>query len=155
VTTSVIVSDNLKSITFHVNDRRRYKDDVIKWYSSQTSKIVSKRLTQIRAMNLELPPYKKVTIKHQLSSNEGTPSIIGNGGQANGGTGGIGTNGGTGGNGGNDGVGGTITITNGGTINPAPGEVGIFATARPENGGPGSNANVPGQTGTAGTPGSH
>jgi predicted metal-dependent hydrolase len=67
VTTSIIVSDNLKSITFHVNDRRRYKDDVKRWYSSQTSKIVSERLTQIRAMNPELPPYKKVTIKHQRS----------------------------------------------------------------------------------------
>jgi hypothetical protein len=41
VTTSVIVSDNLKSITFHVNDSRRYKDDVKRGYSSQTSKIVS------------------------------------------------------------------------------------------------------------------
>jgi predicted metal-dependent hydrolase len=67
VTTSVIVSDNLKSITFHVNDKRRYKDDVKRWYSSQTSKIVLERLIQIRAMNPELPPYKKVTIKHQRS----------------------------------------------------------------------------------------
>jgi len=62
VTTSVIVSDNLKSITFHVNDRRRYKDDVKRWYSSQSSKIVSERLTHIMAMNPELPPYKKANL---------------------------------------------------------------------------------------------
>lgn len=64
----VIVSDNLKSITFHVSNRRRYKDDVKRWYSLQTSKIVSERLTQIRGMNPELPLYNKVTIKHQRSS---------------------------------------------------------------------------------------
>jgi len=66
--TSIIVSDNLKCITFHVKDRRRYKDDVKRWYSSQTSKIVAERLNQIRRMNPELPSYNKVTIKHQRSS---------------------------------------------------------------------------------------
>jgi len=65
---SIIVSDNLKCITFHVKDRRRYKDDVKRWYSSQTSKIVAERLNQIRRMNPELPSYNKVTIKHQRSS---------------------------------------------------------------------------------------
>ncbi len=68
VATSVIVSDNLKCITFHVNNRRKYKDDLNKWYSTQTSKIVAERLTQIRRMNPELPSYNKVTIKHQRSS---------------------------------------------------------------------------------------
>jgi predicted metal-dependent hydrolase len=68
VATSVIVSDNLKCITFHVNNRRKYKDDLNRWYSSQTNKIVSERLTQIRRMNPELPSYNKVTIKHQRSS---------------------------------------------------------------------------------------
>jgi predicted metal-dependent hydrolase len=68
VTTSVIVSDNLKCITFHVNNRRKYKDDLKKWYASQTRKIVAERLTQIRRMNPELPSYSKVTIKHQRSS---------------------------------------------------------------------------------------
>jgi predicted metal-dependent hydrolase len=67
VGTSVIVSDNLKCITFHVNNRRRYKDDIKRWYSSQTSKIVAERINQIMIMNPELPPYKKVTIKHQRS----------------------------------------------------------------------------------------
>lgn len=66
--TSIIVSDNLKCITFHVKDRRRYKEDVKRWYSSQTSKIVAERLNQIRRMNPELPSYNKVTIKHQRSS---------------------------------------------------------------------------------------
>jgi len=65
---SIIVSDNLKCITFHVKDRRRYKDDVKRWYSSQTSNIVAERLNQIRSMNPELPSYNKVTIKHQRSS---------------------------------------------------------------------------------------
>jgi predicted metal-dependent hydrolase len=65
---SVIVSDNLKCISFHVNNRRRYKDDVKRWYSSQTSRIVAERLTQIRRMNPELPSYNKVTIKQQRSS---------------------------------------------------------------------------------------
>lgn len=68
VGTSVIVSDNLKCITFHVNNRRRYKDDVKRWYSSQTRKIVAERLTQIRRMDPELPSYNKVTIKQQRSS---------------------------------------------------------------------------------------
>jgi predicted metal-dependent hydrolase len=68
VGTSVTVSDNLKCITFHVNNRRRYKDDVKRWYSSQTSRIVAERLTQIRRMNPKLPTYNKVTIKHQRSS---------------------------------------------------------------------------------------
>jgi len=67
VGTSVIVSDNLKCITFHVNNMRRYKDDVKRWYSSQTGKIVAKRLNQIMVMNPELPPYKKVTVRHQHS----------------------------------------------------------------------------------------
>jgi predicted metal-dependent hydrolase len=67
VGTSVIVSDNLKCITFHVNNRRRYKDDVKRWYSSQTDKIVAERLNQIMVMNPEFPPYNKVTIKHQRS----------------------------------------------------------------------------------------
>lgn len=65
---SVIVSDNLKCISFHVNNRRRYKDDVKRWYSSQTSRIVAESLTQIRRMNPELPSYNKVTIKQQRSS---------------------------------------------------------------------------------------
>jgi predicted metal-dependent hydrolase len=68
VATSIIVSDNLKCITFHVNNRHRYKEDVKRWYSSQTSKIVAERLNQIMVMNPELPPYKKVTIKYQRSS---------------------------------------------------------------------------------------
>lgn len=67
VASSVIVSDNLKTITFHVNDRRRYKDDIKQWYTSQTNKIVSERLTLIMGMKPELPAYDKFTIKHQRS----------------------------------------------------------------------------------------
>ena len=64
---SVIVSDNLKTITFHVNDSRRYKDDVKQWYFAQTNKIVSERLALVREMKQDLPAYNKVTIKDQRS----------------------------------------------------------------------------------------
>ncbi|MGC1929492.1 MAG: YgjP-like metallopeptidase domain-containing protein [Candidatus Nitrosopolaris sp.] len=64
---SVIVSDNLKIITFHVSDRRRYKDDVKRWYFTQTNKILSERLALVREMKPDLPTYNKVTIKDQRS----------------------------------------------------------------------------------------
>ena len=64
---SVIVSDNLKAITFHVNDRRRYKDDIRRWYFAQTDNIVSERLALVRERKPDLPAYNKVTIKDQRS----------------------------------------------------------------------------------------
>ena len=67
LTQSVIVSDNLKAITFHVKDRLRYKDDVKRWYFAQTMKIVTKRLDLIREGNPNLPAYNKVTVKDQRS----------------------------------------------------------------------------------------
>ena len=67
VVCSVIVSDNLKAITFHVNDRRRYKDDIRRWYFAQTYKIVSERLALVRERKPDLPAYNKVTIKDQRS----------------------------------------------------------------------------------------
>jgi hypothetical protein len=63
----VIVSDNLKTITFHVTDRRRYKDDIKRWYLAETKKIVSERIDLIRKMNPKLPSYKRVSIKDQHS----------------------------------------------------------------------------------------
>lgn len=64
---SVIVSDNLKTITFHVNDRRRYKDDIRRWYFAQTNNIVLERLALVRKMKPDLPAHNKVTIKDQRS----------------------------------------------------------------------------------------
>lgn len=63
----VIVSDNLKTITFHVTDRRRYKDDIKRWYLAETKKIVSERIDLIRKRNPKLPSYKRVSIKDQHS----------------------------------------------------------------------------------------
>lgn len=64
---SVIVSDNLSKITFHVTDRRKYKDDLKQWYFEQTRRIVSERLDLIRKRNPSLPAYNKVSIKNQRS----------------------------------------------------------------------------------------
>jgi predicted metal-dependent hydrolase len=64
---SVIVSDNLSKITFHVTDRRKYKDDLKQWYLAQTRRIVSERLDLIRKRNSSLPAYNKVSIKNQRS----------------------------------------------------------------------------------------
>jgi hypothetical protein len=63
----VIVSDNLKTITFHVTDRRRYKDDIKRWYLAETKKIVSERIDLIRNRNPKLPAYNRVSIKDQHS----------------------------------------------------------------------------------------
>ncbi len=67
VASSVIISDNLKTITFHVKDRRRYKDDIRRWYFAETNKIVTERLAAVREMNPDLHPYNKVTVKDQRS----------------------------------------------------------------------------------------
>lgn len=64
---SVIVSDNLSKITFHVTDTRKYKDDLKQWYFEQTRRIVSERLDLIRKRNSSLPAYNKVSIKNQRS----------------------------------------------------------------------------------------
>jgi len=67
IASSVIVSDNLSKITFHVTDRRKYKDDLKQWYFAQTRRIVSERLNLIRKRNPSLPAYNKVSIKNQRS----------------------------------------------------------------------------------------
>ena len=67
IASSVIVSDNLSKITFHVTDRRKYKDDLKQWYFEQTRRIVSERLDLIRIRNPSLPAYNKVSIKNQRS----------------------------------------------------------------------------------------
>jgi predicted metal-dependent hydrolase len=60
-----IISNNLMVITFHVKDRRRYKEDIRAWYKSQTSKIIMERLPLI-STKIGLA-YKKVLIKSQKS----------------------------------------------------------------------------------------
>jgi predicted metal-dependent hydrolase len=60
-----IISDNLKLITFHVTDRRKYKYDIKEWYRRQTALIVAERLPVIsRKLDLQ---YNKVSIKSQTS----------------------------------------------------------------------------------------
>jgi hypothetical protein len=63
--TSVIVSEAMKLITFHVPDRRKYKGQVQEWYRQQTAAIIAERL-QVLASRLNLQ-YNKVSIKNQRS----------------------------------------------------------------------------------------
>ena len=62
---STVISDNLKLITFHVTDRRKYKYDIKEWYRKQTAQIVAERLPIIsRKLDLQ---YNKVSIKSHTS----------------------------------------------------------------------------------------
>ncbi|AFU59903.1 protein of unknown function DUF45 [Candidatus Nitrososphaera gargensis Ga9.2] len=62
---SAVVSDAMKVITFHVTDRRKYKEEMQEWYKEQTGKIISERLPALAArLNLQ---YNKVSIKSQRS----------------------------------------------------------------------------------------
>lgn len=62
---SVTVSDAMKVITFHVADRRRYKQEMQEWYKEQTGRIIAERLPALAArLNLR---YNKVSIKSQRS----------------------------------------------------------------------------------------
>ncbi|MFL6392880.1 MAG: M48 family metallopeptidase [Nitrososphaeraceae archaeon] len=60
-----VISDNLKLITFHVRDRRKYKEAIRTWYKGQTSKIIFERLPRISS-KLDLG-YNRVLIKSQKS----------------------------------------------------------------------------------------
>jgi hypothetical protein len=63
--TSVIVSDAMKVITFHVADRRRYKDVMQEWYKEQIGRVLSERLPSLAGrLNLK---FGKVSIKSQKS----------------------------------------------------------------------------------------
>jgi predicted metal-dependent hydrolase len=62
---SAIVSDAMKVITFHVADRRKYKQEMQKWYKEQTSRIIAECLPAL-ATRLDLR-YNKVSIKSQRS----------------------------------------------------------------------------------------
>ena len=62
---SVIVSEAINTITFHVLDRRKYKRHIEEWYRQQTGAIITARLP-IFANSLNLQ-YNKVSIKKQRS----------------------------------------------------------------------------------------
>jgi predicted metal-dependent hydrolase len=66
-TSCATVSNNLKKITFHIIDKRKYKDDIKKWYRAQTAAIIAERLPLIitNSPNTLLPRYNKISIKEQ------------------------------------------------------------------------------------------
>lgn len=62
---SIRISEGLKIITLHVLDKRKYKEDIKKWYKNQTVKIVSERINILNCrLNLQ---YNKVLIRNQRS----------------------------------------------------------------------------------------
>jgi predicted metal-dependent hydrolase len=62
---STVVSDAIKLITFHVTDRRRYKQHIHEWYKQHTARIIADRLpTLARRFNVK---YNKISIKNQKS----------------------------------------------------------------------------------------
>jgi predicted metal-dependent hydrolase len=62
---SAVVSDAMKVVTFHVTDRRRYKQEMQEWYKVQTGRIIAERLPALAGrLNLK---YNKVSIKGQRS----------------------------------------------------------------------------------------
>jgi predicted metal-dependent hydrolase len=62
---SAVVSDSMKVITFHIADRRKYKQEIQGWYKQQTSRIIADRLP-VLASRLDLK-HNKVSIKSQRS----------------------------------------------------------------------------------------
>jgi hypothetical protein len=62
---SAVVSDAMKLVTFHVADRRSYKQEMQEWYKEQTSMIIAERLP-VLAGRLSLR-YNRVSIKSQRS----------------------------------------------------------------------------------------
>jgi predicted metal-dependent hydrolase len=62
---SVTVSDSLKTITFHVPDRRKVKRYQQEWYRQETGIMIAKRLPEIaECMQLH---YNRVSVKKQKS----------------------------------------------------------------------------------------
>lgn len=62
---SAIVSDALRTITFHVTDKRTYKREIERWYREQTHRVISERLPQLCAMTGL--SYNRFLIKRQRS----------------------------------------------------------------------------------------
>ena len=62
---STVVSDAIKLITFHVTDRRRYKQHIHEWYKQQTARIIADRLPTLASrFNVK---YNKISLKNQKS----------------------------------------------------------------------------------------
>jgi predicted metal-dependent hydrolase len=62
---STVVSDTIKLITFHVTDRRKYKQHIHEWYKQQTTRIIADRLPMLASrFNVK---YNKASIKNQKS----------------------------------------------------------------------------------------
>ena len=62
---SVIVSGELGTTTFHVTDMRKYKREIEQWYKEQTAKVIAERLpTQSAKLGLQC---NKIAIKRQKS----------------------------------------------------------------------------------------
>ncbi len=60
-----IVSKNLNIITFHVPDKRRFKQDIFKWYKEETTKVINVRLPRIASeLNIK---YNAFCIKRENS----------------------------------------------------------------------------------------
>lgn len=58
---TVIFSESLKKITFHVNNKRNYKTIIKNWYREQTNKIINERLPELnKKMKVN---YNRVRIK--------------------------------------------------------------------------------------------
>ncbi len=62
---SATISGSLKTITFHVADKRSYKKEIERWYKDQTARIISERLPVIAARTGL--SHNKVSIKRQSS----------------------------------------------------------------------------------------
>lgn len=62
---SAVVSETMRLITFHVNDRRKHRQEIQVWYKEQTGRIIAERLPALAA-KLGLK-YNKVSIKSQRS----------------------------------------------------------------------------------------
>ncbi len=62
---SAIISDEIKVVTFHIPDRRKFKSYLEEWYRQQTATTLGQRLEQIaESMGLK---YNKFRIKKQSS----------------------------------------------------------------------------------------
>lgn len=60
-----VLSENLRMITFHVVNRRMFKDDIFKWYKNETTKIITIRLPIIASkLNIR---FNDFSIKKQKS----------------------------------------------------------------------------------------
>ena len=65
IQTGVIISENLSQITFHVKDRRYYKDDILNWYKLETKRIIEEILPILS--NRLSTGHGKISIKNQRS----------------------------------------------------------------------------------------